>query len=498
MNKYLVLIVVFVFAVFYMEANEKSRVIVLADMGNEPDEEQQIVHFLMYANEFDIEGLIAVTGKFLNPNSENPLKKRLYPELFHKIIDGYGKVSQNLKIHANGWPEAELLHSLVATGQPGYGVSGIGYGKASSGSRLIANAILRNDSRPLYVIVNAGSNTLGQALWDLRDSLGHDAVVDLVKRLRVFENGAQDDCGAWICSLFPEISWIRSNYQTYCYGGPSIDGGFNNKGEVNELGPHVWKPYAYNGTGQHQWLLEHVIGGHGPLGACYPVRQFQNGGISFMEGGGTIPFLALVNKGLYDINRPWWGGWAGRYSRDKKADYWSKHQSVKVDEEPFAPFLVHTEEADSWRDPESGINYTNNLYAPVWRWRRAFVNDFQCRMDWCRQPFEGANHNPVAVINSDSTNQIIIQTVKPGSKIKFDASMSFDPDGDRLVYRWFYYPEAGTYAHNVKIIGKNKSKVQVGVPHNASGSEIHIILELHDQSNIANLYDYRRVVLLVE
>ena len=42
----------------------KDRLIVMADMGNEPDEEQQMVHMIMCNNEFDLEGLIAVTGKF--------------------------------------------------------------------------------------------------------------------------------------------------------------------------------------------------------------------------------------------------------------------------------------------------------------------------------------------------------------------------------------------------------------------------------------------------
>lgn len=498
MYKLINLFCLFLFVSNVVHASEKQRVIVLADMGNEPDEEQQIVHLLMYSNEFDLEGLIAVTGKFLNPNSDNPLKKRLYPELFHTIIDGYGKVSENLKLHASGWPDPTKLHALVATGQAGYGVAGIGYGKHSPGSHLIAGALLSDDPRPLYIIVNAGSNTLGQALWDLRDSLGHEQVEVLVKKLRVFENGAQDDCGAWICSLFPDISWIRSNYQTYCYGGPSIDGGFNNKGVAAELGPYVWEPYAYNGLGQHQWLLEHVIGGHGPFGACYPIRQFPNGGISFMEGGGTIPFLALVNKGLYDINHPWWGGWAGRYSREKKADYWSKHQSVKADEIPFAPFLVHTEESDTWRDPESGITYSENLYAPVWRWRRAFVNDFKCRMDWCKQPFEAANHNPVASVNGDNSDQIIVTKVKAGVIVELDATMSSDPDNDPLVFNWFYYPEAGTYPKNVSISGKGKSKVKVKIPTDATGSEIHVVLELRDKNAIAAMYDYRRIVFAVE
>ena len=35
------------------------RLVILADMGNEPDEEQQMAHLLMYANKVDLEGLIA-------------------------------------------------------------------------------------------------------------------------------------------------------------------------------------------------------------------------------------------------------------------------------------------------------------------------------------------------------------------------------------------------------------------------------------------------------
>ncbi len=70
---------------------------------------------------------------------------------------------------------------------------------------------------------NAGSNTLAQALWDYRKDHSQAEVDQFVSRLRVFENGAQDNAGAWICANFPKIHWIRSNYQTYCYGGPSGD-----------------------------------------------------------------------------------------------------------------------------------------------------------------------------------------------------------------------------------------------------------------------------------
>uniref|UniRef100_UPI0025B9E2B5 nucleoside hydrolase-like domain-containing protein n=1 Tax=Cecembia sp. TaxID=1898110 RepID=UPI0025B9E2B5 len=37
----------------------KQRVFVLTDITNEPDDQQSLVRFLVYANEYDIEGLVA-------------------------------------------------------------------------------------------------------------------------------------------------------------------------------------------------------------------------------------------------------------------------------------------------------------------------------------------------------------------------------------------------------------------------------------------------------
>jgi hypothetical protein len=64
----------------------RARLIILADMGNEPDEEQQMAHLLVCCNEFDVEGLIAVTGKYLRPEDKNPYRQKLHPELFTRLI----------------------------------------------------------------------------------------------------------------------------------------------------------------------------------------------------------------------------------------------------------------------------------------------------------------------------------------------------------------------------------------------------------------------------
>ena len=463
-------------------AASKSRLIVLADMGNEPDEEQQMAHMLVCSNEFDVEGLIAITGKFL--------RKTTRPDLFLKLIDGYAKVVDNLKLHAEGWPTPGYLRSITVSGQGGYGIEATGKGKSSEGSKLIVEAVTRDDPRPVWIVVNAGSNTLAQALIDYRASHTPAEVDAFVAKLRVFENGAQDNAGAWICHHFPRIHWIRSNYQTYAYGGPGGRGGDIR----SNLGPHYWQPYEYSVDGQNEWLKEHVMTGHGPLGEVFPERRFGNGRLGFMEGGGTIPWLGLVNKGLFDVDHPSWGGWSGRFTARKVPDFWSRHADIKADEIEVAPFYTHREVSDVWTDPVSGKRYDND-YVPVWRWRRAMYNDLRCRMDWCVKPFDEANHHPVAAFRGDTSDTIVRLRALAGEQVALDATASTDPDGDPLVYRWWVYREAGTYPGEVVIADTNKAKTSVRIPTGAMGAQIHVILEVKDENPIASLFDYRRIVI---
>ena len=486
-------IVLILFVGYGANAQEaKERLVILADMGNEPDEEQQIAHMLMYANEFDLEGLIAVSGKFLHSGHRLPERRTLYPQLFHQIIDGYAGVYDNLRQHAEGYPPPHSLRSIVAAGHVGYGVAAVGKGKGNEGSRLLIDIFQKEDERPMYVVVNAGSNTLAQALIDFEATHSEEELRTLLDKLIVFENGAQDDAGAWICARYPGIRWMRSNYQTYAYGGPAW--GWGNS-DTTHRGPYTWAPYEFSATGQHQWALKHIKN-HGTLGMVYPMRQTHSGKLVFIEGGGTIPWLGLVHRGLSDITKPSWGGWSGRFSEQPKKNIYSRHESVEADERTYGDFAVFTEASDRWKDAATDSIY-DNIYVPVWRWRQAYFDDFQCRMDWCVASYSEANHPPVAAINGDNSEKIHFWSATPGEEISLDGTASSDPDGDALRYHWWVYREPSTYqGDGVRVEGANTATPTIRISESTSGT-IHLIFELADTNAIAPLRDYRRLIIQV-
>ena len=84
-----------------------------------------------------------------------------------------------------------------------------------------------------------------------------------------------------------------------------------------------------------------------------------------------------------------------------------------------------------------------------------------------------------------------------GKVIRLDSSKSYDPDGDALIYRWSYYKEASFFDGDVTLDNASGSICEIGIPADASGKTIHIVLELTDNGSPA-LTSYRRVVLHVK
>ena len=479
---------------------DNHRMILITDLEGEPDDSQMIVRLLMYANEMDIEGLIAVSisdpGYPARPPSE-PHRIGVHTEGLVRDINAYALVRPSLLKNAPGWPTAAFLMGKVAAGPYGYGMAAVGDGQDTPGTRLIGRAIEKPDPRPVYVCITGGANPLAQTLWDYRRTHSPEQVKAFTAKIRVYEDYGQDDAGAWICHNFPEIPWIRSLDQVFGLMGPGPPHIPPGRSLTNRE-PYVWQPYPPTDEGEHLWMKAHIQHDHGPLGALYPDRTERDGRFRYLEGGNTSTWIGLVNKGLYDPEHVEWGGWGGRYqTRMIQIPAGQGRVRYGAGEKPYEPFAMHPDASDKWTDPETGKNY-DDVWTPIQRWRRACEDDFQARMEWCVNDFKNAHHNPIAAFNGDKTRTVAYLTAGPGQRLRLDASASSSPDNDSLGFRWYPYPEAGTYAGDIPVQHSDEPVAELAIPANGAGTQIHVIEEVRTLNPAVQLFAYRRIVVTVK
>ncbi|HYH56686.1 MAG TPA: nucleoside hydrolase-like domain-containing protein, partial [Anseongella sp.] len=129
-------------------AGGKPRVILSTDIGGtDPDDFQSMIHYLMYADRFDTEGLIS--------SPYGPGRK----QDILKIIDLYEKDYPRLKTQAAGFPSAAKLRAVVKQGALGEAPAK-GWSSATEGSEWIVHRARSGDPRPLWVLVWGGLEDL--------------------------------------------------------------------------------------------------------------------------------------------------------------------------------------------------------------------------------------------------------------------------------------------------------------------------------------------------
>jgi hypothetical protein len=274
---------------------------------SDPDDVQSMVRFLLYADEFDVEGLIASAATFANvANRTNILN----------ILDLYAQVYPNLIKHDPRYPTAEKLRSVTwqgrdgAWGTPKVGTTAkpldqiLGEGKDSEASDAIIRVVDRPDPRPVWVCVWGGSREVAQAIWKVQKARSPTELERFLGKLRIYLVVKQDSTTDWLLESFPGLFIILS--------------------EKNYMG------MFYNMTGSDPkladlaWLNEHIRQGHGPLGAVYPRSGWDPAYLGQQEGD-TPSFLHLVSamRGLDDPEKPNQGGWGGKFVRPVRSkNHW--------------------------------------------------------------------------------------------------------------------------------------------------------------------------------
>jgi len=451
-------------------AGGKKRVIVLTDFFKDPDDKQSMVRFLTYANEFDVEGLIATS--LAHGTGE------VHPEWIEGMVDEYGKVLGNLRKHERPgfeYPSVGDMKSVIKEGahvvrklkgrNKGFVVpypkgardpracepaeKWIGPGKDTAASKHIVNVVDKPDPRPVWVVVWGGPMDLAQALWKVRNDRTAAQTAAFVKKLRLYQISWQDSGAVWVWQQFPELFYIQSS---------DAFRGMYNQGDP----AHRNQP----------WIDRNLKNNHGALGAQYP----KAGRISGIKEGDTPSFLYLLAPGLSDPEHPDWGCWGGRFRACGAGT------NFHVDAQDKHPDATGSSSEKQWT---------------VGRWSKQANRDFAARMDWCVKDYAEANHNPKAHLNGDGGTDVIKMTVMPGREIKLSADGSSDPDGDDLSYHWWQYKEADSYKGTVNMTGANSRNASFKVPSVNTRATIHIILEVTDNGN-PNLTGYRRLVVNVQ
>lgn len=289
------------------------------DHKSDPDDMQSIVRFLLYANEFDIEGLMVTSGTFANiAKKQNMLD----------VLDRYESVYDKLKQHDANYPTAAHLRSVTFVGRDGTwgkpATENIGPGKDSQASDALIAIIDKPDPRPVYIGLWGDCSAVAQAVWKVQNTRSASELDAFLRKMRIHQIATQDGSLGWLLANFPQLFIIHSD-KTYL-------GMFGGQDPLSNLA----------------WVDKHIRHGHGPLCAIYPHEGIGCTGVC---EGDSPAFLWLIsaNRGLNDPEDPTQESWGGQFKKDGNKNH----------------FI----------DGPGGISIS--------KWRAAFQAEFQQRADWC-------------------------------------------------------------------------------------------------------------------
>lgn len=444
---------------------QKPRVIVLTDA--ETDDRCSMVHFLLYTNDMQVDGIVQTNSCFQRKGWS------CEPWLAEQL-NAYEKVYPNLKVHDPNYPSPDYLRSRVYIGDedPSHVVFD---GKRckmtlpgaeplvdpaswpdTPGSNRIVEVLLEDDPRPVYIQCWGGTNTAAKAFQKLKRDYPKD-YERAVSKAVLYCIWYQDAGGPYIEKYHPLVTILLNHH-------------FSGSWDYGTM------------TNTTDFVKQYMHNGKNPLGACYTQ--------SYISEGDTPAFLYSLVNGLRGHEDPTYGGWGGCFYKVKGFD--------RV--------------------------YRDNGFGQLREWVEPAMHDFQARLQWCISPeYEQANHKPIIDVPMGldftvySGDTVCLEAiVKDPDPINIDAlwkvrgemweqkgitkeQVAANPNKFSKQWRtgWYQYP-SGTYKEDVDLIfgPENEAWMWFVAPEVSEPKTIHIILEAYDMTT-PRLTSYARYIITV-
>jgi len=266
------------------EVPQIPRIIISTDIGGtDPDDNQSMIHFLMYNDLFDIEGIISSPSYGDGSKEEIIRMIDLYEQDYPKLIKCY----PNLKT-------PDELRAITKQGHKGLAPYK-GFTEPSEGSRWIINQARKKSDRPLWILVWGTTEDLAQAL--------HDAP-DIVFNIRVYYIGGPNkkwgiNSYSYIVSNFPNL-WIIENDATY---RGFI---FNEKLDSDENFGKNYYDYAIKGSGKMGEDFINYYKGIIKMGDTPSLLYMMDGDPNEPSGeswGGTFTQMKYSSRRIFNLNK---------------------------------------------------------------------------------------------------------------------------------------------------------------------------------------------------
>ncbi len=452
------------------------RIIVTSD--GEVDDECSLVRFILYANEFEIEGIITSSSQY-HCHGHNWAGD----DWAQPYLKAYSEVYPNLIKHDNNYPTPEYLQSCTYLGN----VEAEGeMDSITPGSQHIVKVLIdETDKNPVWILAWGGTNTIARALKTIEEEYP-EKMDEVAAKLRFFFIWEQD-------STYQ--AYIRPHWGKYNILTIISDQFWAIAYQWNKILPEDKQEYF-----KSDWMRLYILEDHGALCSLYKAHVPGSHGLSgdtafypgdFRSEGDSPAFLHLINTGLRNAESPAYGGWGGRYVNVRN-NTWLDPVPVANYKYPEGRWYTNT----SWGRKFMREEYPANkelmaeYFRPIYRWTEDMQNDFAARADWCVKSYEDANHPPSVVLQNDPDI-----TANVGERIKLSAKGTSDPDGDKLSYKWWQYGEADTYPGDITIDNSDDRDASFVIPANAAkGQNIHIICEVKDKG-IPQLTRYKRIII---